>query len=93
MVAMRLFGLKPRPFGITKDVKNVSIPFVILAAYDVFGKKVDGSVADTYGRYFLRVQKGLYTIKAVTPTGVENPRSTSIKVATKNGWIISHIVL
>ena len=93
MAIVRIFGLKPRPFGITKDIKNVSIPFVILAAYDVFGKKADGSVADTYGRYFLRVQKGMYTIKAVTPTGIENPRSTSVKVATKNGWITDQIVL
>lgn len=93
MAAMRFFGLKPRPFGITKDFKNVSIPFVILAAYDVFGKKIDGSVADTYGRYFLRVQKGLYTVKAITPTGIENPRSASVKVSTKTGWITDHITL
>ncbi len=89
---LRKSEFKLKPFGLTKDVSTVApLPFSLVALHDKLGSRVNFTVSDGKGRYFLLTPKGRFTIKAYTPSHIVPMRQKEMTISTKRGWVSSEI--
>jgi hypothetical protein len=89
---LRISGLKLKPFGVTRDRENNQIlPFGFIAIHDTSGKRINFTVSDDKGRYFLLTQKGAFTLRASTPAHILPARTKEIPIFTNKGWISKEI--
>jgi|GEM_PF-3134905 len=85
---LRKTGFALKPFGLTKDAStNESMSFGFIALHNQGGERVNFTVSDEKGRYFLLTPEGKYVLKAVTPSYVSPMRQKEIPIYTKRGWI------
>ena len=91
---LRKSGFKLKPFGLTKDVEtNQSMPFGFVALHDEAGARVNFTVSDDQGRYFLLAPKGKYIIRAYTPSHIIPTRTKEVPISAKEGWVSKEITL
>ena len=91
---LRLFGLTIKSFGITKDrTNNKPMPFGLVTLYSEEGERVNFTVSDSLGRYFILSPKGRYQLKAYTPSHVVPPREYEVSLNAKKGWVSEEITL
>lgn len=84
------FGLKP--FGLTKDTQtNKALPFSFVALHNQGGERMNFTVSDEVGRYFLLTPRGKYLLRAFTPSYVAPTRTKEMSVVTRKGWISGEI--
>ena len=89
---IRSTGFKLKPFGLTKDkITSEAIPFGFVALHNPSGDRVNFTVSDDKGRYFLLTKKGGYVLKAYTPAHILPTRTEEIPVFTNKGWISKEI--
>lgn len=89
---LRIAGFKMKPFGVTRDRENNQIlPFGFIAIHDTNGKRINFTVSDDKGRYFLLTQKGAFTLRASTPAHILPARTKEIPIFTNKGWISKEI--
>jgi len=85
-------GFKFKPFGLTIDEETKrAIPFGFVALHNQNGNRLNFTVSDDKGRYFLLTGKGLYTLKAYTPAHILPPRIKELPIFTTKGWISKEI--
>ena len=88
----RVSGFKLKQFGLTKDKEtNKVLPFGLIALHNQGGERVNFTVSDDSGRYFLLTPKGNYSLKAYTPSHILPTRTKEISISTKKGWISKEI--
>ena len=88
----RVSGFKLKQFGLTKDKEtNKVLPFGLIALHNQGGERVNFTVSDDSGRYFLLTPKGNYSLKAFTPSHILPARTKEISISTKKGWISKEI--
>jgi len=65
LFALRILGVKPRPFGSVIDKKTgLPLPFAIIRIIDASShRQISHRITDRYGRYFCLVPKGKYYVK------------------------------
>jgi hypothetical protein len=91
---LRNFGFKLKPFGLTKNVEtNKPLPFGLVALHKQDGERVNFTVSDDIGRYFLLAPKGNYLLKAFTPSYISPTRTKEMQVSIKRGWISREVVI
>lgn len=89
---LRTSGFKLKPFGLTKDRETKqALPFSFLALHNEAGERMNFTVSDDVGRYFLLTPKGHYLLKAYTPSYVPVTRTREMPVSTSRGWISGEI--
>jgi hypothetical protein len=89
---VRKSGFKLKPFGLTKDkITNEAIPFGFVALHDQSGERINFTVSDDKGRYFLLSKKGGYVLKAYTPAHVLPTRTKEVSIFTTKGWVSKEI--
>ena len=85
-------GFKFKPFGLTIDEETKgAIPFGFVALHNQNGTRLNFTVSDDKGRYFLLTGKGLYTLKAYTPAHIVPTRIKELPIFTTKGWISKEI--
>jgi hypothetical protein len=86
---LRKSGFKLKPFGLTKDKEtNQALPFGFIALHNqVGGERVNFTVSDDKGRYFLLTPKGKYMLRAYTPSHISPMRTREIPILTTKGWV------
>lgn len=85
-------GFKLKPFGLTIDEETKgAIPFGFVALHNQDGNRLNFTVSDDKGRYFLLTGKGLYTLKAYTPAHILPPRIKELPIFTTKGWVSKEI--
>jgi hypothetical protein len=91
---LRSSGFKLKPFGLTKDkTTEEAIPFGFVALHDTNGIRVNFTVSDDKGRYFLLTPKGQYLLKAYTPAHISPTRTKDMPIFTSKGWISKEIAV
>jgi hypothetical protein len=94
LLVVRASGLRPRNFGAVVDIASErSMPFSLITLNDSKGQRVDFTVSNELGRYFLLVPRGEYEMVAYTSTAVIPSRSSTTTVTGKKGWINKEIKL
>jgi len=89
---LRISGFKLKPFGLTKDQEtNQTLPFGFIALHNQGGERVNFTVSDDRGRYFLLTAKGNYLLKAYTPSHISPTRTREIPISAAKGWISREI--
>ena len=89
---LRISGFKLKPFGLTKDQEtNQTLPFGFIALHNQGGERVNFTVSDDRGRYFLLTAKGNYLLKAYTPSHISPTRTKEIPISATKGWISREI--
>ncbi len=89
---LRIAGFKLKPFGVTRDsVTNQILPFGFIALHDQNGKRINFTVSDDKGRYFLLTKKGAFTLKASTPAHILPVRLKEVPIFTNKGWVSKEI--
>jgi hypothetical protein len=89
---LRIAGFKMKPFGITRDsITNQVLPFGFIALHDKNGQRINFTVSDDKGRYFLLTKKGAFTLKASTPAHILPARLKEVPIFTHKGWISKEI--
>ena len=77
-----------RPFGLVSDIKtNKPLPYALVTLNALQGTRLAFSVSDDLGRYFLLTQPGTYTLTISTPAQVQPPRTRTIPLTSKKGWV------
>ncbi len=93
-IIVRSSGLKLKPFGLTKDAEtSKTLPFSFVALHNREGERVNFTVSDDIGRYFLLTPKGNYLLKAYTPSYVSAARTREIMVSARRGWVSKEIII
>lgn len=89
---VRQSGFKLKPFGLTKDkITNEAIPFGFVALHNQNGERINFTVSDDKGRYFLLSKKGGYVLKAYTPAHILPTRTKEVPIFTTKGWVSKEI--
>ena len=89
---LRTSGFKLKPFGLTKDRETSQIlPFGLVALHSQGGERMNFTVSDDSGRYFLLAPKGNYLLKAYTPSHIFPARTKEVPIVAKKGWISEEI--
>ncbi|MCC7160442.1 carboxypeptidase regulatory-like domain-containing protein [Candidatus Nomurabacteria bacterium] len=89
---VRQSGFKLKPFGLTKDkITNETIPFGFVALHTQNGERINFTVSDDKGRYFLLSKKGGYILKAYTPAHILPTRTKEVPIFTTKGWVSKEI--
>ncbi len=90
--ALRKSGFKLKPFGTTKDISTKQpMPFSLIALHDKQGSRVNFTVSDDKGRYFLLTPEGKYLLKAYTPSHIIPMRQMELSINAKRGWVSREI--
>ncbi len=90
--ALRKSGFKLKPFGTTKDSSSGQpLPFSLIALHDKTGERVNFTVSDDKGRYFLLAPSGRYLLKAYTPSHIIPMRQKQLGINAKRGWVSREI--
>lgn len=77
-----------RPYGLVTDTKtHLPIPYALVTISEPNGKRLAFAVSDERGRYFLIISPGTYLVTVYTPAQVQPPRSSSVLLTTRRGWI------
>lgn len=90
---LRISGFTLKSFGLTKDKQNNKpLAFGFLALHDVLSEeRVNFTVSDALGRYFLLSPKGSYVLKAYTPAHISPMREVQVPISTRRGWVSKEI--
>lgn len=91
---LRLSGFNIKSFGLTTDKTTKELlPFGLIALHQQDGERINFTVSDDMGRYFLLVPSGKYVLKAYTPSHITPTRQTELNIKTNKGWIDERLSL
>jgi len=89
---LRNSGFKLKPFGLTKDAETGrTLPSSFIALHNQVGERMNFTVSDDIGRYFLLTEKGSYLLRAYTPSYILATRTKELPVSARKGWISKEV--
>ncbi len=92
--ALRIGTHLYRPYGIVRDGRSgEAMPYALVTLNEMNGSRVAFAVSDERGRYFLLATPGSYLFIVNSPAQVQPPRSRSVALTTRKGWITQRLVL
>jgi hypothetical protein len=91
---LRAIGFKLKSFGLVKDkATGAPLPFSLVALYNRNGERVNFTVSDEKGRYFLLAPKGKYTLRVYTPANVSPVRQIEKNMSLNKGWLSEPVAI
>lgn len=92
---LRSSGFRLKPFGLTRDRDTQQkMPFGLISLHNkISGERVNFTVSDDKGRYFMLTKKGKYLLKAYTPSHIVPMRTKEIPMLADRGWVSQEVVL
>lgn len=91
-VSLRVFGITERPFGTVAESRTGNaVPFALITLNAKSGSRVAFTVTDERGRYFLVTEGGNFDLTVHTPANVQPPRSVTVLLSVRKGWVAEEI--
>jgi hypothetical protein len=91
---LRVTGFRLKPFGLTKDIETArTLPFGLITLHHPDGERINFTVSDERGRYFMLTPKGEYLMRVYTPSHIVPNRMKEVSISTNKGWISREVVV